>query len=124
MTPAALARASGDLAAMRKAALLHPVKAVGFSLHLHAVQGDGRRTRMFAPMAGIIEDPATGSANVTLAALLLSRTNAPDLRITLEQGVEMGRPSTLYAAAWRDGAAIRASIGGSAVPVMRGVLSV
>lgn len=29
-------------------------------------------TRMFAPLYGVVEDPATGSANVTLAALLAS----------------------------------------------------
>ena len=77
---------------------------------------------MFAPLSGIMEDPATGAANLTLAALLLSRTDAPTLDLEIEQGVEMGRPSLLYAGARRAPDGIRAWVGGSAVPVTRGVI--
>jgi trans-2,3-dihydro-3-hydroxyanthranilate isomerase len=55
------------------------------------------RTRMFAPTDGVPEDPATGSANCALAALLAKL----DLRESfvqthlIAQGVEMGRPSQL-----------------------------
>lgn len=122
VTPEALARAAPDATAMRDAAPRHAVRPGGFPLHLHAVQGEGRRTRMFSPLSGIPEDPATGSANVALAALLLHLSDTADLTITFEQGVEMGRPSTLYASAWRTGNEVRARIGGSAVPVMRGVV--
>ena len=120
--PEALGRARGDAAAMQAAARDYPVRPLGFPIHLHAAWGDGRRTRMFSPLSGIPEDPATGSANATLAALLLSVSDLPEMRITLEQGVEMGRPSTLYAGARRAADGIRAWVGGSAVAVMRGVL--
>ena len=121
--PEALARAFGDTTAMRDAAKRFPVRA-GFPLHLHASHGVGRRTRMFSPLSGIPEDPATGSANVALAALLLSLTDQPEMSIELEQGVEMGRPSLLYAGARRAPDGVRAWIGGSAVPVSRGVITV
>jgi trans-2,3-dihydro-3-hydroxyanthranilate isomerase len=39
------------------------------------------------------------------------------------QGVEMGRPSLLRTEAWRAADGIRASVGGSCVPVMRGELT-
>jgi trans-2,3-dihydro-3-hydroxyanthranilate isomerase len=119
----ALARAAPDTAAMKAALERYPVRPLGFPVHLHAVSGEGRRTRMFAPLSGVTEDPATGSANVALAALLLSLGDAAEMSIVLEQGVEMGRPSTLYAGARRAADGMRAWIGGSAVPVMRGTLS-
>ena len=124
VTPEALARAGGDLAAMRVAANRYPVRPIGFPLHLHARSDTGRRTRMFSPLSGIAEDPATGSANVALAALLLSLSGDDAMSLTIEQGVEMGRPSLLYARARRAPDGIRASIGGSAVPVSRGTITV
>jgi len=53
--------------------------------------------RMFAPAAGIPEDPATGSA----AAILASQLNVDkqlkqgDNQFVLRQGYDMGRPSTM-----------------------------
>ena len=54
-------------------------------------------TRMFSPTAGIPEDPATGSAAAIFAAHLLASGRLPDgvTRLTLRQGVQMGRPSTI-----------------------------
>jgi trans-2,3-dihydro-3-hydroxyanthranilate isomerase len=57
------------------------------------------RCRMFAPHAGILEDPATGSAVGPLGAYLLAHGVIPagaPARLECEQGVEMGRPSRLY----------------------------
>lgn len=122
VTLEALGRAAPDMAAMRAAAERHPAGPMGFPVHLHAQTPTGRRTRMFAPLSGMPEDPATGSANVALAALLLSRSDANEMTITLEQGVEMGRPSVLYAGARRTSDGVRAWIGGCAVPVMRGTI--
>ncbi len=110
--PGALTRASPDIAAFRDPTL---------SLHLYARDGANKlRARMFAPSSGIIEDPATGSANATLAALLLSLTDRTDASFEITQGVEMGRPSLLHAAARRTPDGIRATVGGSCVPVLRG----
>ncbi len=118
----ALGRAAPDAARFRREIADRPELSGRFGLHLHARDGDRVRTRMFAPLAGIPEDPATGSANAALAALLLSLTPAePEGRYDIVQGVEMGRPSLLRAAARRgsDGG-IRATIGGGCVPVLRG----
>jgi trans-2,3-dihydro-3-hydroxyanthranilate isomerase len=82
--------------------------------------------RMFAPLYGVTEDPATGAANVALIALLATLRAEPDLRLErrISQGVEMGRPSLLIASAEkRAGAVVAAHIGGSCVPVMSGVIA-
>ena len=78
------------------------------------------RARMFAPLAGIVEDPATGSANAPLGALLLSLTGEAEGRYEIAQGVEMGRPSLLRVTARRAPDGIRATVGGGCVPVLRG----
>jgi trans-2,3-dihydro-3-hydroxyanthranilate isomerase len=81
------------------------------------------RARMFAPLKGIPEDPATGSANVALIGLLAKLRSEPDLQLskTIAQGVEMGRPSLLEARAEKRGGVVTATfIGGRCVPVMRG----
>ena len=83
-------------------------------------------TRMFAPLHGITEDPATGSANVALIGLLATLRPEPDLRLErkISQGVDMGRPSLMVASAEkRAGAIVAAHIGGSCVPVMSGVIT-
>ncbi|MCY0870471.1 MAG: PhzF family phenazine biosynthesis isomerase, partial [Firmicutes bacterium] len=53
--------------------------------------------RVFVPELGIVEDPATGSANGCLAAWLLHHEPAyrDHLRLVVEQGYEIGRPSIL-----------------------------
>lgn len=113
----ALAAASPDAAAFR--ARLPVETAIG--IHLFTRLGERRlRTRMFAPLGGIAEDPATGGANVALAGLLLDRAGGDQLAVEVEQGVEMGRPSLLSVAARRDGGAIRVAVGGGVVPVTRG----
>jgi trans-2,3-dihydro-3-hydroxyanthranilate isomerase len=81
------------------------------------------RARMFAPLKGIPEDPATGSANVALIGLLAKLRPEPDLQLskTIAQGVEMGRPSLLEALAEKRGGIVTATyIGGRCVPVMQG----
>jgi trans-2,3-dihydro-3-hydroxyanthranilate isomerase len=82
----------------------------------------GWKMRMFAPADGIAEDPATGSAAGPLAVHLARHGQiAFGEEITISQGVELGRPSTLYARA--DGSAERIErvlVGGSAKIVARG----
>ncbi len=54
--------------------------------------------RVFCPGAGVPEDPATGSANAPFAAYLHAHGKlAEGATLVTRQGVEMGRPSTLYA---------------------------
>ena len=83
------------------------------------------RARMFAPDMGISEDPATGGAATALAGYLLP-SNAEDgmLRWTIRQGVEMGRPSTIYLEADVGSGAITAiRVGGASVLVSEGELT-
>jgi trans-2,3-dihydro-3-hydroxyanthranilate isomerase len=89
--------------------------------------GSGRRwkTRMFGPGLGVVEDAATGSAAGPLACHL-ARHGAIGFgdQIELVQGVEIGRPSRLFATA--EGSAERlerVEVGGSAVAVARGHFS-
>lgn len=51
--------------------------------------------RVFAPGAGVLEDPATGSANGPLGVYLLKYGRVSEGEMTSEQGYEMGRPSAL-----------------------------
>ena len=94
--------------------------------------------RMFAPLLGVPEDPATGSSNGAMGAYLVhyALTNS-DLRraisldqrtttIVSEQGAEMGRPSTLVEEVDRASAdsdeIVAVRVGGQVVPVAEGVV--
>ncbi len=91
------------------------------SLHLYTRLSEGKlRARMFAPLSGTWEDPATGSANAPLAALLLSLSDKSHHALEVMQGVEMKRPSLLNLTATRGEDGIRATVGGRCVPVLRG----
>jgi trans-2,3-dihydro-3-hydroxyanthranilate isomerase len=123
---AALSRCNPDIGAFRAAAERFPEAATRFSLLLYARRnGDATRlaARMFAPLAGVLEDPATGSANGALAALLTSLApgeNA-DLSYEIIQGVEMGRPSQIIASARKTAEGpVLATIEGGCVPVLLG----
>ncbi len=78
---------------MRALEALGPIDANCF-----AGSGASYRTRMFAPLLGVPEDPATGSAAGPLA-LHLARHNriAFGEEIQIRQGEEIGRPSLLLA---------------------------
>ena len=95
-------------------------------LGVNCIAGSGThwKTRMFAPAAGVTEDPATGSAAGPLALHLARHGRiAFGDEIEISQGVEIGRPSTLFARV--DGSADqveRVEVGGSAVIVSRGEL--
>ncbi|MDO8378280.1 PhzF family phenazine biosynthesis protein [Phenylobacterium sp.] len=116
----ALSRAEPDVAAFRKAEAGRPDLAGRYSLLIYVREGEQIRARMFAPLAGTHEDPATGSANATLAALLVSLSGVDQAAFTISQGVEMGRPSVLKAAARRTPDGVRATVGGGCAPMFRG----
>ncbi|KFG66533.1 PhzF family phenazine biosynthesis protein [Microvirga sp. BSC39] len=118
--PDALARATPDLAAFRKLVRLHGELAGRLSLFLYARDGDTIRARMFAPLAGTWEDPATGSASAALGALLLSLDGGDKAAFSIIQGVEIGRPSALKVMSWRAEDGYRSRVGGSCTPMFRG----
>jgi trans-2,3-dihydro-3-hydroxyanthranilate isomerase len=91
--------------------------------------------RLFAPLLGVPEDPATGSANGALGAYLVHHAlTSPALRravpvaepttlLTSEQGAEIGRPSALYVEVDCAGQEIDAvRVGGQVVPVAEGIV--
>lgn len=123
VTQDALGRALPDLARFRALAAATP--ALGGRLAIYFYARDPAdpariRARMFAPMSGTWEDPATGSAATPLGALLLSFTDAVEARFDILQGVEMGRPSRLTVTARRAADGIRAEVAGGCVPVLSG----
>lgn len=87
--------------------------------------GSQIRARMFGPGVAVMEDPATGSAAVSLAGYLAARDPLRDGTLTwvIEQGFEMGRPSLLHAEADKANGAVTAlRVGGETVVVSRGTL--
>ncbi len=117
----ALERASFNTSVMKALAS----KAIPPDILLY-VQSSGKadiNARMFAPLDGVPEDPATGSANCALAALLTHHDPADsgEFSWTISQGVEMGRPSILKARTHKSGGSVTATrIGGDCVMVSRG----
>lgn len=98
-------------------------------VHLYTHSGDefDIRARMFAPLDGVPEDPATGSANCALAAMLSHYNDAKSgsFRWRIAQGVEIGRPSVLEARTEKkEGVVVDARIGGASVLVSEGFLEV
>ncbi len=128
---ASLAKAHAVLDAFKTAAKDHGhADASGrFSTFVYARLGAGTdrlRARMFAPLSGNFEDPATGSASAALGAFLTSLDPAPDgdFRIEIEQGVEMGRPSKIILDTRKSGGEVlEVKITGQCVQVMRGTLT-
>jgi trans-2,3-dihydro-3-hydroxyanthranilate isomerase len=83
--------------------------------------------RMFAPGSGVPEDPATGSAAASLGGYLSRVDGRPEATLswTVEQGLEIGRPSLLYVEADRSaGTTTAVRVGGAAVAVSRGTMHV
>jgi trans-2,3-dihydro-3-hydroxyanthranilate isomerase len=92
----------------------------------YAGSGKRWRMRMFSPAYGVAEDAATGSAAGPLAVHLARHGQIPfGQEIEILQGVEMGRPSRMYATA--HGARQRielVEVAGSAVVVARGTFRI
>ncbi|MEL7274699.1 MAG: PhzF family phenazine biosynthesis protein [Pseudomonadota bacterium] len=83
--------------------------------------------RMFAPDAGIPEDPATGSAVASFAGAVALFDDLPDggHTVRVEQGMEMGRPSLItLELEMKDGDLVGGRIGGHAVTFATGEITV
>ena len=119
--------AEADLAAMRRLTSSFPGGHVGVLFFTtEPVEADVLAySRMFAPSAGVVEDPATGSAAGPLGCYLVRhglalREQMHDM-INL-QGVAMGRPSRLHMRITQDrsGTITRVQVGGKSVRVGEG----
>ena len=117
--PAALNAASPNIDGFRNAA-----KDPGrLAILAYVRDGDRIEARMFAPLGGILEDPATGSAAAALAAYLGERDGRSQ-SFRISQGVKMGRPSLIDAAVTVEaGRPVEVRIAGHAVKVMEGRLT-
>lgn len=103
----------------------------GFPSYIHIYCRDVKdfdiRCRMFAPLDGVPEDPATGSANAALIALLSHCDQRSDLedKWKISQGSEIGRPSVLHGRAQKIGGTVtEVNLGGYSVMVCKGTISI
>ena len=119
-----LAEAKPDLAAFDR----HFTGLPGDAVFLYVrTGGSSVQARMFAPLHGVLEDAATGSASAALTGFLAHLDPADDgtFEITITQGVEMGRPSRINGSADKRGGQVTAvRVGGPSVPVMEGFLQI
>jgi trans-2,3-dihydro-3-hydroxyanthranilate isomerase len=121
--PQAVATAQLDVPAWREA-----LPEDAWARQVYAIAGDfapgGRlKVRMWGPSAGVMEDPATGSAAGALAASLAEALPDSDglFGWTVEQGAEIGRPSRIEAfAEKRGGRVVSIRVRGDAVIVAEG----
>ena len=85
------------------------------------------RARMFAPLSGVPEDPATGSAGCAVAGLITHYhgETGGEYSYQIAQGVEMGRPSMLLARAVKSNGIVQSTwIGGACVLVSEGFMEI
>jgi trans-2,3-dihydro-3-hydroxyanthranilate isomerase len=83
---------------------------------------------VLASGAGVVEDPATGSAALGLGVWLVASGLLPGdgtSSYVVEQGIEIGRPSTLSCTVTAvAGRAVEATVRGAVVPIAGGRITV
>lgn len=124
----ALSRAQPDLSAHRS--ILPAIGTDGIYAYVRERAPSGGEpavihARMFSPLDGIVEDPATGSATAAALGLLASidAEGPVERRWTVHQGDDMGRPSRLQGrtVSGEDGS-VAVHVGGRCAPVFEGVI--
>jgi trans-2,3-dihydro-3-hydroxyanthranilate isomerase len=83
--------------------------------------------RMCAPALGVEEDPATGSACAALVGAMASKSDFGGMayRLSIQQGVSMGRRSDIEAEARKSGSAVTSvSVGGATAYIASGEIEV
>ena len=130
-TRAAIDAAAPDLSLLRRLDSAFPGKHIGVYLFTTEPTEPGvtAYSRMFAPGAGVPEDPATGSACGPLGCYLVKHglvRGDGAAQIVSWQGVAMGRPSRIHIAIQHDatGNITRVQVGGQAVVVGQGRLQI
>jgi trans-2,3-dihydro-3-hydroxyanthranilate isomerase len=124
-SPDALRRAKPNLPAHQR--VLPSIGTDAVFAYVRGAAAGELHARMFAPLDGTVEDPATGSATAATIALLASLRPERDGEIAwrVEQGVDMGRPSLLLGRTERRGGLLTAvHVAGHAVPVMHGSMNI
>ncbi|MXQ07557.1 PhzF family phenazine biosynthesis isomerase [Alphaproteobacteria bacterium GH1-50] len=117
-----LARAAPNAAAFQAFRGFWP-GSTHFDLLIYVRNGNRIDARMFAPLDGVPEDPATGSAACALAAYL-GTLDGQSATFDVRQGDDMGRPSRITAeVTHEDGQHRSVRISGEATRVMAGRLT-
>ena len=129
-TRAAVDACEPDGAAMRRLQSAFAGAHVGVFVFSAEPGGDGATvySRMFAPEAGVVEDPATGAASGPLGGYLVRHGVVPPSQastIVSAQGVKMGRPSRVLVRVEASTPAdvTRVHVGGEAVRVGEGTVT-
>ena len=120
-----------DRAAMNRAAWAATLSRA-WAPHIYLFAGplrDGGNVyaRMWAPALGIEEDPASGSACAALVGAMASKHDfaGPSYRLSIQQGVAMGRRSEIEAEARKSGSVVTSvSVGGGATYIASGEIEV
>jgi trans-2,3-dihydro-3-hydroxyanthranilate isomerase len=120
-----------DRAAMNRAAWAATLSRA-WSPHIFFFAGDLRDggklyARMWAPALGIEEDPATGAACAALVGVMASKHDfgGTAYRLSIQQGVSMGRRSEIEAEARKRGSVVTSvSVGGAAANIASGEIEV
>lgn len=93
-------------------------------MYVYVREGSGIRARMIAPLGGILEDSATGSAAAALAAWL-GQLDGESASFGITQGTEMGRPTKIdVLVTIEDGLPTVVATGGRAIKVMEERLAI
>jgi trans-2,3-dihydro-3-hydroxyanthranilate isomerase len=119
----ALRRAKPDTKTHER--ILPPIGTDAIYAYCRSATPQELHARMFSPLDGIVEDPATGSAAAATIALLATLRTERDCEIAwrIEQGIEMGRASLLLGRTEkRNGILTAVHIAGHAVQVMSGFI--
>jgi trans-2,3-dihydro-3-hydroxyanthranilate isomerase len=120
-----------DRAAVNRAAWTATLSRA-WSPHLFFFAGDLRDggnlyARMCAPALGVEEDPATGSACAALVGAMASKHDfgGTAYRLSIQQGVSMGRRSEIEAEARKSGGVVTSvSVGGATAYIASGEIEV
>lgn len=123
----ALERVSIDLGALHELADRYGCDLVtAFSLDAYQ-RGSMASTRVFAPLHGVPEDPATGSSASCLAWYMRHHGLIPDCGedwLKLDQGYSCARPSLIHLRANQDSVGVvEVNVGGQVVPAAKGVFT-
>ena len=124
--PDALARCRPNMTVLREE-FTYPQEATGVYVVAWDAEQRNARARMFTGDLGQAEDAATGSAALAFGALLVARGELADGRheVTIDQGVEMGRPSKLTVTCEvASGELKRLQVAGSVVKIAEGSVAV
>ena len=122
VTEDALAKCRPDITVLREE-FSHPQPATGVFVVVWDSERRHARARMFAGDIGSAEDAATGSAALGFGALLAAGGDLGEgtHEVTIDQGVEMGRPARLVVTCdVAAGAASRLRVTGGVVKVAEG----